>query len=498
MNLIAGKKENYPRWLPWLFTLSFILVTFLPRSIDDTMFMDGVTYAAIARNMSEGIGTFWRPFFAHSFWLPYDNGDYFSGHPPLQFGLQSLLFRLLGDTPAVENIYNLLILAGYIVLIAKSWQKLLGPKNQFRTFGWLPVLCWYAMVIVYYSIPNNFLDSTMGLFCLASCYCQLIFLKKDRAGKSSDLWPLLAGICVVMAFLTKGPVGLYPLAFPAIFAVSMPHLPLSKAFRPTIIMLVVVAVSIAGVLAYAPAREFMATYFNGQVVQALLQKREKAGTGWAAHFTLLAELLRSLYPHFLALIAMYGLSYGLKWTISRERAVSENIRLTALVAAAGIVPMLVSIKQYPHYLLPALPFVAFLIALLLVQRVSFAIRLNKQLTIIALGIGTSLCWGATIRKVAAIRPDVHASNAKQLRTLVPSASTIGICHDLFQHADIHANFQRYHHLSLTTDIDSARYVFADSACLPQFDKNLDSVVTLNDGYFLVIRSAAPDIRRKAR
>ena len=195
---------------------------------------------------------------------------------------------------------------------------------------------------------------------------------------------------------------------------------------------------------------------------------------------------------------MYGLSYGLKWTISRERAVSENIRLTALVAAAGIVPMLVSIKQYPHYLLPALPFVAFLIALLLVQRVSFAIRLNKQLTIIALGIGTSLCWGATIRKVAAIRPDVHASNAKQLRTLVPSASTIGICHDLFQHADIHANFQRYHHLSLTTDIDSARYVFADSACLPQFDKNLDSVVTLNDGYFLVIRSAAPDIRRKAR
>ena len=296
MNLIAGKKENYPRWLPWLFTLSFILVTFLPRSIDDTMFMDGVTYAAIARNMSEGIGTFWRPFFAHSFWLPYDNGDYFSGHPPLQFGLQSLLFRLLGDTPAVENIYNLLILAGYIVLIAKSWQKLLGPKNQFRTFGWLPVLCWYAMVIVYYSIPNNFLDSTMGLFCLASCYCQLIFLKKDRAGKSSDLWPLLAGICVVMGFLTKGPVGLYPLAFPAIFAVSMPHLPLSKAFRPTIIMLVVVAVSIAGVLAYAPAREFMATYFNGQVVQALLQKREKAGTGWAAHFTLLADFYAAFIP----------------------------------------------------------------------------------------------------------------------------------------------------------------------------------------------------------
>ena len=55
-------------------------------------------------------------FFAHSFWLPYDNGPYFSGHPPLQFGLQALLFRLLGDTPVVENVYNLLILTTHIWL----------------------------------------------------------------------------------------------------------------------------------------------------------------------------------------------------------------------------------------------------------------------------------------------------------------------------------------------------------------------------------------------
>jgi hypothetical protein len=489
-NLSVPKKNNYPGWLPWLFTLSFILITFLPRSIDDTMFMDGVTYAAIARNMSEGIGSFWRPFFAHSFWLPYDNGDYFSGHPPLQFGLQSLLFNLMGDTPAVENTYNLLILAGYIFLIVKIWQKLLGPASTFRAFSWLPVLCWYGMEIVYYSIPNNFLDSTMGLFCLASCYFQLIFLKKDIVRKSDGLWPLFAGICIVLAFLTKGPVGLYPLAFSAIYAVSTSFITLSKAFRPTAIMLIVVVAGIACILAYTPARTFMTTYLNGQVVQALLQKREKAGTGWTAHFTLLSELLRNVFPHLIALAGLYGLSYGLKWTVSREKGISDNILLTALVAASGIVPILVSIKQYPHYLLPALPFVALLFALLFVQRISFVMSMNKQLTAIVLGIGTFLCWGATAGKVASIQPDIHATNAKQLRTLVPSASTIGVCHDLFQYADIHANFQRYHHLSLSMQTGSARYVLADSACLPQFDLKRDSLVTLTGGYFLVIKNAA--------
>lgn len=488
-NLSPGKKENYPWWLPWLFTLSFILITFLPRSIDDTMFMDGLTYAAIARNMSEGIGSFWRPFFAHSFWLPYDNDDYFSGHPPLQFGLQSLLFRLFGDTPAVENGYNLLILTGYIFLIVRIWRKLLGPANEFRGFGWLPVLCWYGIVTVYYSIPNNFLDSTMGLFCLASCYFQLLFLKGESDFNKSAFWLVTAGICIVLAILTKGPVGLYPLALPVIYAFSTPSFSFSKAVWPTIIMLAVVAEGVAGTLAYGPAREFMTTYFNGQVVQALLQKREKAGTGWVAHFTLLAELLRNLIPHLLALAILYGLAYGLKWKITREKLITENTQLTALVAAAGIVPMLVSIKQYPHYLLPALPFVALFVAFLLVQRVSLVMGRNKQLTIIALGIGALVCWGATLRKLTDIPPDVHVSNAKRLRTLVPSASTIGICHDLFQHADIHASFQRYHHLSLTTQTDSVRYVLADSTCLPQFDLKRDSLVTLNGGFFLVIRKS---------
>ncbi len=489
--LSTSKSDKHLHWLPWLFTLSFILITFLPRSVDDTMFMDGVTYAAISRNMSEGIGSFWRPFFAHSFWLPYDNAAFFSGHPPLQFGLQALLFKLMGDTPTVENLYNLLVLIGHILMIVQLWRKLLGPDSEYLALGWLPVLCWYGMVTVWYSIPNNFLDSTMGLFCLVSCYCQLAFMKEEKLSVRSFLWPFLAGVAVLLAFLTKGPVGLYPLAFSVIYAIFYPFGNFQKAWKATGIMAITLATGFAVLLASASAREFMATYLNGQVLLALMQKRERTGTGWAAHFTLVTELVRNLYPHFFALAAAYVLSFCLKLKVTHDNAISKNSRLIALVAFSGIAPMLVSVKQYPHYLLPALPFVALLFALLLAQRTHGLMFLKRQITIALLCLGTLGCWVATAKKLTSIQPDVMVANAKRLTSLVPKASTIGICHDLFQHADIHANFQRYHHLSLTTQIDSARYVFADSACLPQFDLRRDSLVPLTGQYFLVIRKRSP-------
>ena len=280
----VARNDKYLRFLPWIFTISFILITFLPRSLDDTMFMDGMTYAAIARNMSLGIGSFWKPYFADSFWLPYDNGPFFSGHPPLQFGMQSILFRIMGDTTAVENLYDLIILISYIILIAKIWQKLFLGQTILQRYAWLPVLCWYGMGTVWYSIPNNFLDSTMGVFCLLSCYCQLLLLKSSPVSKKHYIWPSLAGICVFLAFLTKGPVGLYPLAFTMLYSFLNPDTSFQKGLKSTAIMLGSAGVAGGLILAYQPAFEILNTYFQGQVIQALMKKREKTGTGWAAHF----------------------------------------------------------------------------------------------------------------------------------------------------------------------------------------------------------------------
>ena len=66
------------------------------------MFFDGVTHAAIARNMAIGVGDFWHPVFS-----PADGTGYHE-QPPLGFWLESLLFRALGDHFWVEKLYSAL------------------------------------------------------------------------------------------------------------------------------------------------------------------------------------------------------------------------------------------------------------------------------------------------------------------------------------------------------------------------------------------------------
>ncbi|MEO6287305.1 MAG: glycosyltransferase family 39 protein [Dyadobacter sp.] len=487
----VARNDKYLRFLPWIFTISFILITFLPRSLDDTMFMDGMTYAGIARNMSLGIGSFWKPYFADSFWLPYDNGTFFSGHPPLQFGMQSILFLIMGDTTAVENFYDLIVLICYIILIAKIWQKLFLSQAVLQRYAWMPVLCWYGMATVWYSIPNNFLDSTMGVFCLLSCYFQLVFLTRSTISKQDYIWPLLAGIGVFLAFLTKGPVGLYPLAFTMLYSFLNADITFQKGLKSTAIMLGIAVVAGGLTLAYRPAFEFLSTYFQGQVVQALMQKREKTGTGWEAHFLLIPDLLRNVYPHLLALLGLNVIAFLLKLKRQISPAVTRISQFTFLIAFSGIAPMLVSVKQYPHYLVPALPFVAMFFAALLVEKIDSLSQVVPKLCILFFAVVTIGFWGITLKKVNSIQPDVMAENAKDVKKYVARASTIGVCHDLYQVADIHSYFQRYHLLSLK-DIgigaDTSRYVLANTDCLPQFDAKKDSVITLHGNFYLVIRN----------
>ena len=72
----------------------------LPRLAHRGMFLDGITYASIARNLAEGRGRFWEPFYTATIYPA------FHEHPPLAFWLQSLWFRALGDHLFVERAYS--------------------------------------------------------------------------------------------------------------------------------------------------------------------------------------------------------------------------------------------------------------------------------------------------------------------------------------------------------------------------------------------------------
>lgn len=126
----------------WLFTTALVGAFAARRLLTEGMFGDGLAYAAIARNLAEGRGTAWAPFFSRSFWLPYNPGPVFYDHPPLQFWLQAGLFRLLGDTPFTEKAYGGLIVVLTTLLLVRLWRALLPEASALRAFDWLPVLIW--------------------------------------------------------------------------------------------------------------------------------------------------------------------------------------------------------------------------------------------------------------------------------------------------------------------------------------------------------------------
>ena len=84
---------------------------------------DGVEYAAIARNLSEGYGSFWSTYLSdtrHPDWHE---------HPPLVFWIQGLFIKTFGDGPYFEGVYG--FFAGFIILFltALFWQQV---QHDFR------------------------------------------------------------------------------------------------------------------------------------------------------------------------------------------------------------------------------------------------------------------------------------------------------------------------------------------------------------------------------
>ena len=460
-------KERYSHWpkeytknLGWLLTICFIGMTFIPRCFDHVLFMDGLAYAAISRNMALGIGTFWEPHFADSFWLPFNQCSFFCEHPPLMFGLESLLFRIMGDTTAVENSYNTIILLASIWLIFLIWQKLFEHNSQVRDQAWLPILLWYGFRMVWWSLPNNLLDTTMAVFCLCSCYFQLIAITGNKF--KPGYW-LLSGIMIVFAYMTKGPVGIFPLALPAIYSLTYGKDFVKTAIYGTLTVLAIFLSLMLLILQYPPANYFLNNYFQGQVMAALLQNREKVSNDWTAHFHLLKLLLINIIPHLILLLGFLAANFHYKLGPKISGQTKKVCLLTFLLTSSVVLPMLASVKQGDHYLIPAFPFVGLFFAACLVELllpVTLKFPFATRLSFLAL---SSISFILMTYKLIYPETDRMFEISKRLSEYVAPDSKIYLPYKISHYPEIHTTFQRYSRLSIAYNPGETKYLYFDNA-----------------------------------
>ena len=315
-----------------LLTLIGVAVWY-PQLVQRGMYNDGLWYAAIARNWSL-TGNWWHPQLSETFGA-------FVPHPPLLFWLEGSWFWLFGDEPWIERGYSLVVLIATVMAMRWMWRTVVPTA---RAWWWVPVALWSLNEVAFNYYPNNLLDNTMGLFALGS----VGFLLRQTVGPRALLG---AGLCLVLAFLTKGPVALFPLAVPGMRWLLLRDSSLGQATKQTVSLLGTLALALGGLWLLSPAvRDFAAAYYDIQIRGGLAGEQV-----YHARDNRLYILWRLA-----AVLAPALLLTALTWLLhTRHLRATPPVRPAWLLFGIGLsasVPLVFSPKQTYYYLLAALPY----------------------------------------------------------------------------------------------------------------------------------------------
>lgn len=335
-----------------------MLITLIGPILRNGMFIDGLVYTNLAKNMAAGNGSLWQPILDVG-------GPVFYEHPALLPFLQSGFFSLFGDGIHTEDVYNFSILSLTLLLVFKLWQSLV-PKQDTELF-FFPLLLFALSQEVQLRYANTMLECGMTLFLLATTYAFV------RLKDHSVLIALIAtGAGTLLATLCKGPVGLFTLAMPFLYYLLVEKRFSSLAFFLPGLTLIIgyAALFLADPAAYA----FIAEYLDQQVLAALRGERIENIAG--SRFSILKSLVMTNIPA----LALCGLLYF--FGKARLPLRTDEQRNSALwlvtVGAMAILPIMVSIKQASYYQLPALPFLFLGLGLLLLPKLRSVLQFFVQ------------------------------------------------------------------------------------------------------------------------
>ena len=325
----------------WLLLIGLFLVLVSNSLLTEGMFFDGVTYASISRNMAEGQGTFWNPYYTQTVYPE------FRQHPPLALGMEALVFKAFGDHLWVEKTYSVLMFFLSALLIALIWKR---TTNNLR-WAWLPLLFWLAMPLVTWSVTNNLLENTMSVFVLLSVYLMIISYQRNH-----KFWLMLSAVTLLLAFLSKGFTGLFPLVFPILYCAFDQKRKWIQGPIDSLILVVSLAV-FTGVLflVFPQSLPYFKDYIQLQVIGGGLHE-----VTVTSRFYIVFSLLQQLIVPFMMALTLVILKIKNKsnkkiFEFPPDRAWFYIFLILGLL---GVLPIMVSVKQRDFYMLAALPFFA--------------------------------------------------------------------------------------------------------------------------------------------
>jgi len=439
-------KSKFTQILPfYLFTIGFFLILISPNILSDGMFMDGLYYATIAKNLSNGIGSFWNPHFTATF-MPE-----FHDHPPLAFGIQSIFFTIFGESRYIDKMYSLLtfIIVGYIILLIWNY---LGYKN-----GWFPLFLWITIPLVFWACTNNILENTLSIFVSLSI---LFYLKSQNSKKYFFI--LLSGLMLSFGFLTKGFVAFFPWTFPFLLWLLLRRKSVyNMAFDSIGVFITTIIPLILLVLLFPEAKLSIGKYIESQVIHSL-----KNVTTVDYRFYIVIRLFFELIPAIVLSILIVVWGWSRKVSIYLLKVNYKQALVFFLLGLTGVLPIMISMKQSGFYILTTFPFFALSFGILLNPLVEMIIdRINYQskgflifkfigYSLFFIGILSSMYFANQIGRDKKIINDTYI-----ITLTIPAGITINILPNMWQDWCLHGYYYRYKNISLDTNLDNKREYF---------------------------------------
>jgi 4-amino-4-deoxy-L-arabinose transferase-like glycosyltransferase len=425
----------------YLFLIALFLLFFLPNLLQRGMFVDGLWYSTISKNLADGLGSFWYPCFTRTMF------PVFNEHPPLVFGIQSFFFELLGDSEYVEKVYALFIIIITLILIHILWRVLLVNKPQYKNFGFIPGILWILHETTYLYYPNNLLECTQGVFILITVI--LIIKGLHNLNNFSYLYMSIAGISLILSFLSKGFTGLYPLITIILYHFTVTKIPIKKLIIYNTIFFGSFCLIILLFLINKSASENIYDYINTQVIAAM--KGERTENMQSSRFHILRVLFEtSILP--LVVVLILTLSSYLKNRTGIFLKFRKEFYFFIVLGLSGVLPMMVSMKQGTYYLLTVIPYISIALSLVVINSDSI---LNKLRVSIAFKIVTySLLIFSIIYPLFSIntinkRDRTLLTDLDQFSEVVEHGQIMGCITDKYE-LSLYAYFMRNYSVSLDT------------------------------------------------
>lgn len=358
-------KKFVQHWFWKALILGFFLTFFVSEILEESMFIDGVWYAVISRNLAEGNGSYWFPQFSQTIF------SNFHEHPGFVFWIQSYFFKILGDSFWTERVFSGIQYLLNLILIILIWRRAFPKSNiVFQNYWFVPILFWQFNIVTYLYQPANLLDSPLSIFCLAAIY----FLLDEQQSKDSKWKISLASFFIFLAVLSKGLVGLFPLGFYCCFKlIFRSDISIQQLFLKTFYLGISLIIFFGAMFIVFPqALDSVNIYLNTQLFASLKGER-RLYYFQNNRFFILGQLLIVLLP----MLVVYFGSIILERFYNIQKSNFEEKRLGLLFILIGLsasMPLIISPRQAMPYLIPSLPYFSIGIGILVIPALKFLLE----------------------------------------------------------------------------------------------------------------------------